>query len=301
MKERSKLCPICNSSSIQPYHNKVWSLDNGEVFQCQKCDLLFLGSIMSQEEEVAFYKNYGEHLVTRGGVQTTDNPQELYEMMLPAAQERLSYIKDFFQSSTSVLEIGASVGSFLGVLINFGLSSKNLTSVEPSVGHRKYMQESLGVETYEDIDLLSENKKYDVVCMFHVLEHISTPKVFLEKIKNFLKDNGTLIIEVPSHTDALLKLYNLDEFKDFYFQPMHPYVYSPQSLENVLVNSGFHLNRIIFYQRYGLDNHLNWLTYKIPGGNQTYHTIVQGKADDSYKKAIEQAHFSDTIFAIAHI
>lgn len=301
MKEQLKLCPICNFSNIQLYHSKVWSLDNGEVFQCQKCDLLFLGSIMSEEEEVAFYKNYGEHLVARGGIQPTDNPQELYKMMLPAAQERLNYIKDFFQTSTNVLEIGASAGSFLGALIDFGLSSKNLTSVEPSIRHRQYMQKSLEIEVYEDIGLLPENKKYDVVCMFHVLEHISTPKVFLERIKNFLKGNGTLIIEVPSHTDALLKLYHLEEFKDFYFQPMHPYVYSPQSLENVLVNSGFHLDEIIFYQRYGLDNHLNWLTYKIPGGNQTYHNIVQGEADNSYKKAIERAHLSDTIFAIAHI
>ena len=114
---------------------------------------------MSGEEEKRFYQNYGSHLVARG-VQTKDDPEELYRMMLPVARARLKYIGEYFMTPYAVLEIGASAGSFFGALEEHGLSLKNLNAVEPSEGHCAYMQTQLGIETYNNITGLPAGKKY---------------------------------------------------------------------------------------------------------------------------------------------
>lgn len=300
MLEQKASCPICKSARVKIYHNKIWSLDRGKVLYCEACDFLFIDLLMTQNEEAQFYKNYGKHIVARGGIQTSDNPEELYKVMLPPADVRLKYIGEYFKPPSDVLEIGASAGSFLGVLLQQGFSSKNLTAVEPSDGHREYVSKYLDIDTYADLKALSQGRQYDVICMFHVFEHIAEPKTFFSKLRSQLKKDGRFIVEVPSHTDALLKLYNLTEFKNFYFQPMHPYVYSPQSIKHVLENNGFVLEKVIPYQRYGLDNHLNWLAQKASGGNRAYADIFSGTANTAYKQALEKAGLSDTIFAIAY-
>lgn len=300
MNVRTRQCPLCSSLQVEVYHNKVWSCDHGQVLHCRACDVLFLDSAMTENEAKDFYQNYGKHIVERGGIQATDSPSELYEIMLRPARYRFQYIGGYFQRSARILEIGASVGSFLGVLLENGFSPEHLTAVEPSSGHSEYVRKSLGIEVYEDINALPQQQQYNIVCMFHVFEHIANPKLFLDTIRMLLKPDGILVIEVPSHTDALLRVYNLTEFKNFYFQPMHPYIYSPKSVKSIMERYGFQVEAVIPSQRYSLDNHLNWFFNKTPGGNKVYATIFNGTADDAYRHALEQAGFADTLFAIVH-
>ena len=51
---------------------------------------------------------------------------------------------------------------------------------------------------FEDIDF--KEKSYDVILLFHVLEHLENPVEDIKRLKRFLKENGTFIIEVPNVT-----------------------------------------------------------------------------------------------------
>ena len=64
-------------------------------------------------------------------------------------------------------------------------------------------------------------KKYDVVILISVLEHVKNPISFLKKISSFLKKNGKIIIEVPNVNDPLVSLYNLDYYKEKYYRKVH--------------------------------------------------------------------------------
>ena len=50
---------------------------------------------------------------------------------------------------------------------------------------------------YGEIDQI--DRKFDVITLFHVFEHIETPIYFLNRLKNLLNDNGIIIIVMPSY------------------------------------------------------------------------------------------------------
>ena len=106
-----------------------------------------------------------------------------------------------------------------------------------------------------------------------------------------------MIIEVPSLDDPLSSLYKSPAHRDFYFQKQHPYVYSAKSLRRVLEHHGFRVE-IVPYQRYGLENHLQWLSAGKPGGNAEFARTFQS-CDAAYRAALEASGLTDTVFAIA--
>lgn len=166
----------------------------------------------------------------------------------------------------TIVEIGASDGSFLEVLDN-KFPGKKLFAIEPDTS-TKINRENRGILSFDSIeDFIELNKKVDLVCLFHVFEHIVDPKTILHLISQILNDNGLLIIEVPSLTDPLISLYKIPEFLSFYYQSQHPYVYTATSLSRVLESNGFDIISTIPFQRYGLENHVSWLKNKLPGGD----------------------------------
>jgi SAM-dependent methyltransferase len=290
-------CPLCGSSDTSMYHDKIWTV-KGKVFECKKCDLLFISCQMTENETDIFYQNYGDHVVKRGFIQK-DDPENLYYKILPEAMKRLDYIGSYFNANKSILEIGAAAGSFVGALINYGSPSQKINALETCLKHSSYMKENFDIKVYQRFDQLPINLKFDIICLFHVFEHILDPASFLQDIHSHIEKPGKIIIEVPSSNDPLLRLYDCDEFKDFYFQPMHPFVYSPKSLEYILSENAFKVERIIPYQRYGLDNHLKWLVSGKDGDIKKFHEIIGEKVINSYKMELEKHALTDSVFVIA--
>jgi len=95
----------------------------------------------------------------------------------------------------------------------------------------------------------------------------------------------------------LLSLYGSTAYRDFYFQRQHPFVYSAASLRRVLGHEGY-TAEMIPYQRYGLENHLGWLTAGKPGGNAQFRALFAG-GEAGYTAAPEGRGRTDTVFAVA--
>ncbi|MFZ5953318.1 MAG: class I SAM-dependent methyltransferase [Candidatus Rifleibacteriota bacterium] len=285
-------CPICRSIRTKLFHNRVWSMENASVYQCEECRLTFLFPVMTEEEEKIFYQNYNAH-AERRGVVTHPNPEELHQKSKPVAIERFDQIKHFFENISSVLEIGPSTGAFLELL-----SNKKRFAVELTKDNRRFCSRFCE-KTFEDISNVDGSMKFDLICMFHVFEHIRNPFDFLGKLKKHMNQNSRIIVEVPNIEDPLISLYNCQAYKDFYFQPMHPFVYNLDSLSFVFKNCGFRKEEAIFYQRYGLDNHLAWLAKGRPGGDPLYHRLFAN--DEIYKNVLKKNEKTDTLFFIATI
>ena len=142
--------------------------------------------------------------------------------------------------------------------------------------------------------LFESRRNYDFICLFHVLEHIIYPSELFEKIKKMMIDSSLLIIEVPSLFDPLISLYHSEAYSEFYFQSQHPYVYSQSSLPRLLEYNGFRTVELISHQRYGLENHLNWLFQGRPGGNELLQELFKGLEAD-YIQTLEQHGKTDTV------
>lgn len=282
-------CPLCFDEKCEQVHDRVWSLEDGRVLRCLTCDVTFLDPMMNDQEEKAFYQNYNKHVMQRG-VTTSGLPEELHQKSALLAVERFAKIREFFSEAERVLEIGPSTGAFLQLL-----EGKSCVAVEPDDKNRDFCSR-FADQVYSDLANVPEEELFDVICMFHVFEHIRRPADFLDQCRRHLAPGGLIAIEVPHIDDPLIKLYNCSAYKDFYFQPMHPFVHSLKSLRHVFFGQRFREKRVIFHQRYGLDNHLNWLAAGTPGGNAEWKKILG--ENEGYKSSLEKAGRSDTIFYI---
>ena len=73
--------------------------------------------------------------------------------------------------------------------------------------------------------------KFDLIFHYFVLEHVGDPLSFLTQQIDLLNPGGLLEFELPSGNEALLEVYNLNSFRDFYFQVGHQWVFTPDATE----------------------------------------------------------------------
>ena len=192
-----------------------------------------------------------------------------------------------------VLDFGCGWGDFLSLL-----SKKNneLYGVEHRKECLKILNRSKNFIVKENLDF--KNIKFDTITLFHVLEHIHNPIQILKSIKKVLKKSGSIIIEVPSADDILLK-FNIEEFNKFTFWSEHLILYNELSIKKLLKHCGFKNIRFIYHQRYNFNNHLGWLIKKKPGGHDFFKNLINNKLKNEYEKFLIKNKLTDTISIIA--
>jgi 2-polyprenyl-3-methyl-5-hydroxy-6-metoxy-1,4-benzoquinol methylase len=214
--------------------------------------------------------------------------------------ERYLKIRSFINNISNLLEIGAGDGSFLRI-INENYPTVDLSAVETDISTLSQREEIKNLENYESLEEICKyNNKYDVICLFHVLEHIIDPCDLISKIIKVIHKDSLFIIEVPSLNDPLLSLYNCESYKKYYFQNQHPYVYSENSLKRLMEFNGFETKKVVNHQRYGIENHLNWLINGSPGGTAQFREIFN-ETNKSYTTEIEGFGKADSVIWVGRL
>ena len=96
-----------------------------------------------------------------------------------------------------------------------------------------------------------DNQQFDLVTLFHVLEHLPKPVETLQAIRSRIKPNGRLIAEVPHARDFLHWTLSSEAFKNFTFWSEHLVLHTSDSLRGAL-QLRFSQRNCKGYQRYGL-------------------------------------------------
>lgn len=200
----------------------------------------------------------------------------------------------------SLVEIGAGNGEFLK-LVRQMKPHLRLTSIEPDERSLENRLKISDIENYNDIYSRELDKsKFDIICFFHVFEHILEPASFINRIKNLMHNDSIIIVEVPSLFDPLITIYNCQKYKEFYFQSQHAIVYSHNSLKRIFEYNGFKTLSLINYQRYGLENHLGWLIHGRPGGDPVSKKILK-QTNKQYIYEIETSGKTDSVIYVGKL
>lgn len=193
-----------------------------------------------------------------------------------------------------ILDFGCSWGDFLNNIKQY----KSLTGVELRKDCIKYINKNI-----KKIDVSTNlekfKKKFEVITMFHVLEHIPYQVKTLKILKSKLKKGGKIIIEVPHAEDFLLLQDELKEFKNFSFWSEHLVLHTYQSLKKILQVAGFKKINVRFYQRYNFSNHLGWFINRKPNGHFLYDKLVSKSLNKLYSENLIKLKQTDTLIAIA--
>lgn len=150
------------------------------------------------------------------------------------------------------------------------------------------------IEVYKTLDEI--NQKFDVVCMFMVIEHLNNPDNILKKIYNILNSNGILICETPNAEDALISKYQCEDFLNFTYWSEHVFLFNSDTLERLLLRNGFQTKQNTQIQRYSIANHLYWLSKKKPGGHMKWIEFNDQELNNIYAQVLIDSKIADTLW-----
>jgi len=153
-------------------------------------------------------------------------------------RRKLALINSFNTKIKSILDIGAGTGDFLKIC---AANNWNISGVEPNSDARK-ISKTKGVLLKKELDQL-ENKKFDVITLWHVLEHVENLSHYIFKLKQLLSDNGRLLIAVPNYKSYDAKYYK--EFWAAFDVPRHLWHFSQQSIHKIFSKEQMSVEKII--------------------------------------------------------
>jgi 2-polyprenyl-3-methyl-5-hydroxy-6-metoxy-1,4-benzoquinol methylase len=264
------------------------------VFQDTKSKVIFLGQYKTNHQYYSTVKyNDNDKIIEKKGKKVSLIKTFEGNIKAPIIEDDKRRIVQHnnILKNKKILDFGCGWGGFLKKIIK----EKLLTGIELRKECILYIKKNIKKIHISD-NLNNLNEKYDVITMFHVLEHIPHQIETLKTLKTKLTKNGKIIIEVPSANDFLLKL---KEFKKFTFWSEHLILHTENSLRKILEFSGFKKINIKYYQRYNFSNHLGWFIKRIPGGHDLYKNISDKKINKDYSDYLIRNKSTDTLSAIA--
>jgi SAM-dependent methyltransferase len=276
--------PPFRAETFEPYRSGISDDRTVKVYINAQKDFAYLDPLPKVD-----YSNYVPR-VAKFGLQDYKRSLHLHERRFSKIEHHLNGARK------SLLEIGAGDGLFLKT-VREHIPDLHLAAMDKDRNSLPSRAENSDENVDSLEELIEAERHFDLICLFHVMEHIEAPLAFLEAVKALMSADSLLIIEVPSLFDPLLSIYSCEAFADFYFSRQHPYVFSPPSLQRLMETGGFKTDELINFQRYGLENHLNWLNHGRPGGNELFRQVF-GALETGYIAALEKNGQTDTVIWI---
>ncbi|MBT5023404.1 class I SAM-dependent methyltransferase [Candidatus Woesearchaeota archaeon] len=156
------------------------------------------------------------------------------------------------KKNIKILDYGCNTGYFLDMIKNKHPSKNfNLCGADINRFALKYARKKYKDFTFFDINnkfFNSESKKFDVIIISHVLEHIKNRNAFMQNIKKLLKKNGEIIIAIPQERirgdcTVIQFLYNIVRFR---FENPHVVNMKFKDLDKLLVKNGLQIKKFIY-------------------------------------------------------
>jgi len=140
------------------------------------------------------------------------------------------------KSVGSLLDVGAGTGYFLNHIQSKGWIVKG---IEISDKARAFCRAHFGIEALPTPELFQLSDRYDVISLWHVLEHLYDFHKYVAQFKALLKDDGVLIIAVPNHSSYDAQKYGSDWAA--YDVPRHLWHFTPSDFETITQKHGLKL------------------------------------------------------------
>lgn len=222
-------CPICNKEDIGfLLHTKDYSLtqESFQIIQCNHCNLKYTDPVPNKEE-IGPYYNFTEYIS-----HTDDNHGIINKMYHKVRNRTLTQKTNWVQSLFTgfkgrLLEVGAGTGAFANAMTKKGWE---VTALEPDAASRERALKNyqLHIAPIDDLYTLNEHT-YDVITLWHVLEHVHDLNDYLRTFYKLLRPKGRLIIAVPNYTSFDAQYYK--KYWAAYDVPRHLYHFSPDAME----------------------------------------------------------------------
>jgi 2-polyprenyl-3-methyl-5-hydroxy-6-metoxy-1,4-benzoquinol methylase len=235
------VCPICGSKAFNNFVSCVDHTVSHETFnivKCKNCALLITSPRPENDQLSKYYasEDYISH---------SDDARTIVDLIYKTSRVftlkwKYHLIKKHAtkKSPLTILDYGCGTGDFLKNCLAQG---NIVEGVEPSDKARVIARTSTGANISSVLD--DTRASFDVITLWHVLEHVPELNEIVSKLSTALAKNGTMFIAVPNHESADASKYNSNWAG--YDVPRHLWHFSRNNMNLLLQNNGLELTEII--------------------------------------------------------
>ena len=219
-------------SNLEPYLKCKDYTVSGENYELMfNKDYEMLVTIPVPENLSSYYKSedYISHTDSKKTVidkiyQTVKNITLKRKLRL--INECLLHQNSISRPEKNILDIGAGTGDFLKVC---KVNLWNVFGIEPDMEARNIAAKK-GVLLHKDVSHFTD-KKFEIITLWHVLEHVENLEEYISTLEKLLSKNGTLIIAVPNYKSYDAKYYS--KFWAAFDVPRHLWHFSETSISKL--------------------------------------------------------------------
>lgn len=226
-------CPVCGKNEFQD--TRFSGKGEFKVVACDNCQTCF--TLIERDIDT-------ESLYKEGVYEVIDNRGSIFDKLINRESRAVLGSVDSISQPASVLDFGCGKGQFLNMAQTSGLQA---FGVETSKPRARFAREKYGLEIQDSFytEGALANTPFDLITLFHVLEHLQDPYLVERLCKDNLDEGGLLVVEVPNLASWQAKLA-----KDNWMHldlPKHVLHFTPATLDGFLKKIGF---RIIKKEHY---------------------------------------------------
>jgi len=197
-------CPRCDHSARLLLQAQDYNLtrrnDVFNYYRCtnQKCGVVFLYPVPTNLGDYYpdDYDNY----------QRPQNVDELAALYSYQEDIKLKHVLRFVKSG-KLLEIGSSYGGFAYRAHQAGF---DVDAIEMNADACRFMNEVIGINAYQSQDpitAIGNLGQFDVIALWHVIEHLADPWTLLDRLPDHLAPSGIIVIAAPNPASIQFRLF----------------------------------------------------------------------------------------------
>jgi len=228
MERAPSQCILCNSTR----RTLLFEQDRWTVYKCAECGLGVLDPRPDPDELDELYRReyFSSHYDKGVAVGSPEMKRRISQ-----EDHRIKFFRPL-KKSGRILDIGCGLGYFLYACRAVGYQVEGM---DVSGDSASYVREELGIPVTTGVmdEVEFDEGSFDIITMWHALEHTPDPRVHMEKAWKWLKRDGLFIVDVPNHegTDAV----NMWDTWTGWSLPYHLYHFTPATLTALLTLFSF--------------------------------------------------------------
>jgi len=222
--------PITNACLI-PFLSCIDYTVSGEKFNLLKdseADFLITSPRPLAKDLMAYYEN--DNYISHTDKKNTLFDKIYQKVRFYTTKSKVKKISKIKINIKNILDVGCGTGDFLNACLQ---KKWQVFGVEPHNNARAIAQKKIKKNClYNSIETLEQqkpNQKFDVITLWHVLEHIPNLDSYIKSLKRLLEPDGILIIAVPNFLSFDAQYYK--SFWAAYDVPRHLWHFSPKAIK----------------------------------------------------------------------
>lgn len=238
------ICPVCKTPGKHWCTTQDWEYrstpDQYNYFKCPSCGTLFLEEL----KENSLLSIYPPHYYSFSQ-KTASKLFKLKDWLDTRFYKSL--LRKIPTQKLSVLDVGGGTGQVLDIVkaADGRISYTEIIDIDKAA--QKRAEEKGHVYTCALIETYDTEKKFDVILLLNIIEHVANPVQLIEKAGNMLSNNGIIIIKTPNANSIDARLFRNNYWGGLHC-PRHWVIFTKDSLKLGLAKQDLKIHTIKFTQ-----------------------------------------------------